>query len=111
MAFFKRHQGRGSYDLFSTYNYFMPGFSDLVWLVILFFVGTFLGGLISAGLALGISQDFALTYGMVIIYPVQFIPAMLYASAVSRRNMGFEPGYALDSSNFGGRSGFSSRYC
>ena len=107
MAFFKRHQGRGSYDLFSTYNYFMPGFSDLVWLVILFFVGTFLGGLISAGLALGISQDFALTYGMVIIYPVQFIPAMLYASAVSRRNMGFEPGYALDSSNFGGRSGFS----
>jgi len=107
MAFFKRHQGRGSYDLFSTYNYFMPGFSDLVWLVILFFVGTFLGGLISAGLALGISQDFALTYGMVIIYPVQFIPAMLYASAVSQRNMGFEPEYPLDNNNFGGRSGLS----
>lgn len=85
----------------------MPGVSDLVWLVILFFTGVFLGGLISAGLALGISQDFALTYGMVIVYPVQFIPAMLYASAVSRRNMGFEPGYALDSSNFGGRSGLS----
>ena len=85
----------------------MPGFSDLVWLVILFFVGTFLGGLISAGLALGISQDFALTYGMVIIYPVQFIPAMLYASAVSQRNMGFEPEYPLDNNNFGGRSGLS----
>ena len=107
MAFFKRHQGRGSYDLFSTYNYFMPGFSDLVWLVILFFVGVFLGILISAGLALGISQDFALTYGMVIVYPVQFIPAMLYASAVSNRNMGFEPEYPLDNSNFGGRSGLS----
>lgn len=107
MAFFKRHQGRGSYDLFSTYNYFMPGVSDLAWLVILFFVGVFLGILISAGLALGISQDFALTYGMVITYPVQFIPAMLYASAVSQRNMGFEPEYPLDNSNFGGRSGLS----
>ena len=107
MAFFKRHQGRGSYDLFSTYNYFMPGVSDLAWLVILFFVGVFLGILISAGLALGISQDFALTYGMVIVYPVQFIPAMLYASAVSQRNMGFEPEYPLDNSNFGGRSGLS----
>ena len=107
MAFFKRHQGRGSYDLFSTYNYFMPGFSDLVWLVILFFVGAFLGILISAGLALGISQDFAMTYGLVIVYPVQFIPAMLYASAVSQRNMGFEPEYPLDNNNFGGRSGLS----
>ena len=107
MAFFKRHQGRGSYDLFSTYNYFMPGVSDLAWLVILFFVGVFLGILISAGLALGISQDFALTYGMVIVYPVQFIPAMLYAFAVSNRNMGFEPEYPLDNSNFGGRSGLS----
>ena len=107
MAFFKRHQGRGSYDLFSTYNYFMPGFSDLVWLVILFFVGAFLGILIGAGLALGISQDFAMTYGLVIVYPVQFIPAMLYASAVSQRNMGFEPEYPLDNNNFGGRSGLS----
>ena len=107
MAFFKRHQGRGSYDLFSTYNYFMPGFSDMAWLAILFFVGIFLGILISTGLALGISQDFALTYGMVIVYPVQFIPAMLYASAVSNRNMGFEPEYPLDNSNFGGRSGLS----
>ena len=62
---------------------------------------------VSAGLALGISQDFALTYGMVIVYPVQFIPAMLYASAVSNRNMGFEPEYPLDNSNFGGRSGLS----
>ena len=107
MAFFKRHQGRGSYDLFSTYNYFMPGISDLAWLVILFFVGAFLGILISAGLALGISQDFAMTYGLVIVYPVQFIPAMLYASAVSQRNMGFEPEYPLDNNNFGGRSGLS----
>ena len=48
-----------------------------------------------------------MTYGLVIVYPVQFIPAMLYASAVSQRNMGFEPEYPLDNNNFGGRSGLS----
>jgi membrane protease YdiL (CAAX protease family) len=44
---------------------------------------------------------------MVIVYPLQFIPAMLYASAKSRTDEGFEKGYALDSSNFGGRKGWS----
>ena len=61
----------------------------------------------AAVLAFAMSQDFATTYGMVIVYPIQFIPAMLYASAKSRRNEGFEKGYALDNNNFGGRSGLS----
>ncbi|MBE6233404.1 MAG: CPBP family intramembrane metalloprotease [Bacteroidales bacterium] len=107
MGFFRRHSGRGSYDLFSTYNHFLPGFMDMVWLTILFFVGIFIGSIVTVVLQLGISTEFAVTYGMVITYPIQFIPAMLYASVVSRRNEGFEPGFALDSSNFGGRSRWS----
>ena len=105
MAFFKRHQGRGSYDLFSTYNYFTPGYSDLAWIAILFIAGVGLGMLASMVMALAVSPDFALEYGMVITYPLQFIPAMLYASAISHRNMGFEEENPLDSNNFGGRSG------
>ena len=107
MGFFKRHSRRGSYDLFSTYNYFVPDISDLIWIVVLFLVGMFLGGIITAALTFLISPEFATTYGMVIMYPVQFIPAMLYASAKSRRNEGFEKGYAIDSNNFGGRKGWS----
>ena len=98
---------RGSYDLFSTYNHFVPGISDLIWVIVLFFVGMFLGGLVTTVLTLTMSVSFATTYGMVIVYPLQFIPAMLYASAKSRRNEGFEKGYALDSNNFGGRKGWS----
>ena len=106
-GFFKRHTRRGSYDLFSGYNHFMPDFSDLIWILVLFLVGMFLGGIAAAALTFIISPNFATTYGMVIVYPLQFIPAMLYASAKSRRNEGFEKGYALHSHNFGGRNGLS----
>jgi len=107
MGFFKKHTRRGSYDLFSGYNHFMPDFSDLIWILVLFLVGMFLGGIVTAALTFIMSPEFATTYGMVIVYPLQFIPAMLYASAKSRRNEGFEKGYALDSQNFGGRRGLS----
>ena len=107
MGFFKKHSRRGSYDLFSAYNHFVPGVSDLIWVMVLFLAGMFLGGIVTVALTFAISQDFATTYGMVIVYPIQFIPAMLYASAKSRMNEGFEKGYALDNNNFGGRSGFS----
>ena len=98
---------RGSYDLFSTYDHFMPGISDLIWIMVLFLAGMFLGGIVTTVLTLTMSISFATTYGMVIVYPLQFIPAMLYASAKSRRNEGFEKGYAIDSNNFGGRKGWS----
>ena len=107
MHYFKKQTKRGSYDLFSTYNHFVPGISDLIWIMILFLVGIFLGSLITAVLTHIMSESFALTYGLVIMYPLQFIPAMLYASAKSRRNEGFEKGYALDSKNFGGRKGWT----
>lgn len=107
MHYFKKKTKRGSYDLFSTYDHFVPGISDLIWIIVLFFTGMFLGGLVTAALTLTMSMSFATTYGLVIMYPIQFIPAMLYASARSRRNEGFEKGYALDSNNFGGRKGWS----
>lgn len=104
---FKRHLRRGSYDLFSNYSYFMPGTSDLIWLLIMFLVGILMSGVILVALQLLISNDFASTYGTMIIYPVQFIPAMLYASVQSRRNEGFEPEVPLDRCSFGGRKGWS----
>ena len=107
MGFFKKHSRRGSYDLFSAYNYFVPDISELAWVMVLFLAGMFLGIVVAAVLAFATSQEFAATYGMVIVYPIQFIPAMLYASAKSRMNEGFEKGYALDNNNFGGRSRFS----
>lgn len=104
---FKRHSGRGSYDLFSNYSHFMPEAIDIVWLPVLFLAGVALGVIVTLILTLAVSAEAAATYGMVITYPLQFIPMMIYASVKSNRNNGFEKGYALDSSNFNGRSGFS----
>ncbi len=106
MAFFKRHKGRGSYDLFSNYNHYLP---DL-WGVLI------LAGLFLAGLAMGSVVTFlfisfigmtpeSIACSFLISYPIMFIPAMLYASVMSRRNEFFNKGYALDNRNFGSKGG------
>ena len=104
MGFFKRHQGRGSYDLFSNYAHYLPDVRGMFLLFVLFLLGALLGNIIVIGLGL-FSLEFAATYGTVISYPVMFIPPLLYASAQSRRNEFFDKGYALDSKNFGKMGG------
>ena len=107
MGFFRGHRGRRSYDLLSNYNSFMPGYVDLAWLIILFIVGAFIGTkLVEAFMAAGYA-GLAAEYGNLIAYPMMFIPAMLYASAKSRRNEGFHDGYAIDNNNFGSHKGIT----
>ncbi len=106
MSFFKRHTKRGSYDLFSTYSHYLPNLRGMVILFVLFFVGSLLGSLLSGLFTalMGSSED-VVSYSMLISYPVSFIPPLLYASAMSRRNEYFDKGYALDSGNFGPKGG------
>ena len=85
----------------------MPATNDFIWLFIMFLVGILMSGVVLVSLQLLISPDFASTYGTMIIYPLQFIPAMLYASVQNRRNEGFEPEVPLDRCSFGGRKGWS----
>lgn len=107
MGFFRGHRGRRSYDLLSNYNSFMPGYVDLAWLIILFIVGAFIGTkLVEVFMAAGYA-GLAAEYGNLIAYPMMFIPAMLYASAKSRRNEGFYDGYAIDNNNFGKHRGYT----
>ena len=108
MAFFKRHQGRASYDIFSSYSHYLPGLGGMIGLFALFLLGSLLGSLISGAFVLLMgSSESVMQYSMLIAYPVSFIPPLLYASAQSRRNEYFEKGYALDSNNFGPRGGFA----
>ena len=105
MGFFKRHQGRGSYDLFSNYAHYLPDTGGVILLFVMFLIGALLGNIIVLCLGL-VSAEFAAIYGVVISYPVMFIPPLLYASAQSHRNEYFDLGYALDSSNFGRMGGW-----
>jgi membrane protease YdiL (CAAX protease family) len=94
--FFRRHEGRGSYDLFSSYTHFLPGAGETVTLLILFLVGALLGNLVTLGLGAILGEQFIGNYGMLISYPTMFIPAMLYASAKSRLNEYTTPEVTLD---------------
>ena len=106
MGFFKRHSGRGSYDLFSNHSHYVPGYGGMMTLFVMFLLGALLGNILVGALTF-VSAEFATIYGTVISYPVMFIPPWLYVSAKSRRNEFFETGYALDSSHFGSLGGFS----
>ena len=106
MGFFKRHSGRGSYDLFSNHSHCVPGYGGMMTLFVMFLLGALLGNILVGALTF-VSAEFATIYGTVISYPVMFIPPWLYVSAKSRRNEFFETGYALDSSHFGSLGGFS----
>ena len=76
--FFRRHQGRGSYDLFSSYSHYLPGIKGMFMLLLLFLVGALLGELILLGLKTFLGESFARSYGMVVSYPVMFIPTLPY---------------------------------
>ena len=111
--FFKRHQGRGSYNLFASYNYFLPGIKGMIMLFVMFLLGSLLGNLVVIGLTFGFSAEFAQSYGTVISYPLMFVPAMIYASYQSRKTEIWgelegipECGIPLDSNNFGQLGGF-----
>ena len=111
--FFKRHQGRGSYNLFASYNYFLPGIKGMIMLLVMFLLGSLLGNLVVIGLTFGFSAEFAQSYGTVISYPLMFVPAMIYASYQSRKTEIWgelegipEGGIPLDSNNFGQLGGF-----
>ncbi len=106
MAFFKRHTKRGSYDLFSTFNHYLPNLWGMVILFGLFIAGNVLGSILSLlFMSLMGSSEHIMLYSQLIAYPVAFVPPFLYASAVSRRNEYFEKGYALDNNNFGPKGG------
>ena len=59
-----------------------------------------LGSLVNVGLLL-FAPGFPLYYSMLIIYPVQFIPVLMYVRLKSMRNSTFDRGYSLDSKHFG----------
>ena len=99
--FFRRHQGRGSYDLFSSYSHYTPGVGSIFMLFVLFLLGAALGNLAVIGLTAFMGEAFVQSYGIIISYPIMFIPAMLYSSVQSRLNEYRTPENPLDRNNFG----------
>jgi len=90
-----------SYDLYSTHAWYVPGVGGMFALLAMFLLGALLSGIVMAILMVFMSQQAIADYGMIVIYPVQFLPAMIYAANKSHRNALFDPGYKLSSNHFG----------
>ena len=94
--FFRRHKGRGSYDLFSSYTHYLPGIGGVCGLLAMFAIGALLGNLVTIVLNFTLGDAFTANYGVLISYPVMFIPALLFASVQSRLHEYNTEAVALD---------------
>lgn len=100
-----RKTSRKSFDLYSGFTYYTPGIGGAFMLLIMLLAGALAGNLLTLLMSTVSDIQTATSIGMIITYPVMFIPAMLYASFQSRKNELFQKGYALDSNNFGSING------
>ena len=90
-----------NFDLFSNHAWYVPGVGGMFALLGWFLVGALLGALVQGVFSVFVPANIILDYGMIVVYPIQFLPAMMYVARKSRMNSLFEPGYKLDSRNFG----------
>lgn len=100
-VFTKGRKVKNNYDLYANHAWYVPGVKGMFVLLGWFLLGNLLGGLVQAMLGLFLPQQIVMDYGMLVIYPLSFMPAMVYAAQKSQRNSLFETGYKLNSSNFG----------
>ena len=94
-----RRTVRKDYDLFKGYAYYAPDVKGMFILFALLLLGNVLGSLLVSIFSLCMTKNAAVTYGMLISYPAQFLPPMMYCSFKSRQNALFEPGIVLESSH------------
>ena len=89
-----------NYDLYSGHAWYVPGIAGMFGFIGWFLLGGLLGGIVSLVLGLFMSPEAIKDYSMIVVYPLQFLPAMVYAANQSRKNMMFDPGYVLDNKHF-----------
>ena len=104
MSFLRPRKVERNYDLFSGCAWYTPGVAGIFAILGWFLAGMILGSLVNIAL-LFLAPGFPLYYSMLIIYPVQFMPVLMYVRLKSMRNSTFDRGYALDSNHFGAKGG------
>ena len=73
-----------SFDLLSGFDWFIPGWIDFMWIGLMLGMGLVLSAVASVFLS---KAGFAPIYIQTIAYPLLFIPAMMLAASLSRRNI------------------------
>ena len=100
-VFLKKGRKVNNYDLYANHAWYVPGVKGMFALLAWFLAGNLLGSLVILLLGMFLPAEAVETYGMLVTYPLSFLPAMVYAAYKSQRNSLFESGYKLNSSHFG----------
>lgn len=101
-----KHKHARSFDLLSRYDNYYPGVGGIFALLGLLLAGACIGNLIVWLLTKYAGAAFATTYGTLISYPVQFLPAMIYAAAKSKPFMDEQEQVKVDQDHFAPIGGF-----
>ena len=95
-----------NYELYTNHAWYVPGVSGLFALLGWFIAGNLLGSLVIVIFGLFVPHSVIEQYSMLVVYPLSFIPAMMYAASQSQRSSLFETGYKLNNSHFGTYKGW-----
>ena len=90
-----------NYDLYANHAWYVPGVKGMFVLLGWFLLGNLLGTLVVSIFTLFAPAEIVQEYSMLVVYPLSFMPAMIYAAHKSQRNSLFESGYKLNSNHFG----------
>lgn len=96
-----KKMSKPNFNFLNHYTYFVPTVPELLILLLWFIVGAVLGNVVSAIFVLALGAESGMTAGLVVAYPVMFIPPMVYASSRSRSRCLNNTGVKLDSAGFG----------
>ena len=99
--FFKKARNVRNYDLYANHAWYVPGVGGMFVLLGWFLVGSLLGSLLVVLLGTFLPQQVVMDYSMLVMYPLSFLPAMVYVAHKSQHNSLFETGYKLNNSHFG----------
>ena len=90
-----------NYDLFASHAWYVPGVKGMFALLGMFLVGVLISAIVQVILLAFVPMKAVLDYGMIILYPLYFLPAMMFVARKSSMNSLFEQGFKLSSNNFG----------
>ena len=91
---------RGNFRVLENHAWYVPGVADIFILIAWLIAGTLVGTLVTSVFTLAMGREAGTEYAMLIAYPLQFIPAMMYAAYKSRGYSYERQGFKLDSNNF-----------
>ena len=94
-----------NFEFLRKFSYYIPSVADMFILLAFLLLGGLLGNLVVLPMVALLGQDAGMQYGMLVSYPLMFIPAMIYASVKSRGNSFTKDGLLLDSNHFKPHSG------